>query len=763
MKNLRDHRQEPAFFDRRRISALAARLLCCLTMGLNFALLNAQEIRITIHLENVSLGEILHEIKIQSGKNILYNNNKVDGYRNESVHIADATLEDALKECLKGKHLRYRIVENVIIIEPDEDTEGNRKSKKGLSQTIRGTVMDADTKIPLTGANIILLPSDPVIGTVTDAEGNFRLENVPVGRVDIEISFVGYESYSIKEIIVGSGKEVVLNITLKESLHELTEIQIRANSNKDRPINPMATLSAKQLSMEEANRYAGGIDDPARLVTSFAGVSSASVRSNGIVIRGNAPKGLLWRMEGIQIPNPSHFADFISLGGGAVTALSSQTMANSDFYTGAFPAEFGNAFSGVFDIQMRTGNAEKREHTFQAGLIGIDFASEGPFIKGKRASYLFNYRYSTLGLLAPILPKEMGILSYQDLSFKLNFPTRKLGTFSVWGIGAFDKQIHRAEKDSMQWTGSEDRKDYQAKFAMGAIGLSHKIILGEKTYVHSTIAPTGNIFQWIQERYDDDYVLVPKTNFNDSKWKYTFTSFISHKFNAVHANKTGLIIDRLHYDVLDKEAVEYGEEMITFISGKGSGNLIHGFSQSKLRFGKSFTVNAGIHAQWFTLNDHYTVEPRIGISWNLNARHTVSFAYGLHSQLENISLYLAIQENSSGDIMPNKNLDFAKAHHFVMGYAVKCSDYMTLKVEPFYQKLFNIPVVPGSYISGINLDDIWSFNDSLVNEGTGKNAGIDITLERYLNKGFYYMATASLFRSSYKGGDGIERSTRFNR
>ena len=294
-------------------------------------------------------------------------------------------------------------------------------------------------------------------------------------------------------------------------------------------------------------------------------------------------------------------------------------------------------------------------------------------------------------------------------------------------------------------------------------GLSHKIILGEKTYVHSTIAPTGNIFQWIQERYDDDYVLVPKTNFNDSKWKYTFTSFISHKFNAVHANKTGLIIDRLHYDVLDKEAVEYGEEMITFISGKGSGNLIHGFSQSKLRFGKSFTVNAGIHAQWFTLNDHYTVEPRIGISWNLNARHTVSFAYGLHSQLENISLYLAIQENSSGDIMPNKNLDFAKAHHFVMGYAVKCSDYMTLKVEPFYQKLFNIPVVPGSYISGINLDDIWSFNDSLVNEGTGKNAGIDITLERYLNKGFYYMATASLFRSSYKGGDGIERSTRFNR
>ena len=745
--------------------------LCHLFTTLIFCLLfiscsvfsNAQGFRISITKENISLGEILQEIKKQSGKNILYNNTKVDSYINESIDIHNATVDEALKKCLMGKDLHYRIVENVIIIEPTDPIEDTRKNITGLSQTIRGTVFDADARIPLIGANVILLNFKPLTGTVTDTEGNYKLENIPVGRYDIEIRYVGYESYIAREVLLSSGKEAVLNINLREALTHLKEIKIKAYSNKDRPINSMATLSARQLSMEEANRYAGGFDDPARLVTSFAGASFASVRSNGIVIRGNAPKGLLWRMEGVQIPNPSHFADFISLGGGAVTALSSQTMANSDFYTGAFPAEFGNAFSGVFDINMRTGNTEKREHTFQAGLIGIDFASEGPFTRGKRSSYLFNYRYSTLGLMAPILPKAMGILSYQDLSFKFNFPTLRFGVFSIWGIGAFDKQVHKAGKDSLQWENPDDRKEYHAKFAMGAVGFSHKIILSDKTYISTTFAPTGNSFLWSQKRYDDNLILMPRTSFNDYKWKYTLTSLISHKFSSVHTNKTGFIMDWLNYNIDNKEAEEYGDTMRTFVSDEGSGNLIQFYSQSKLNLGENLTANIGLHAQLFTLNNHYTVEPRIGIRWNFRSRQSFSFAYGLHSQLESISLYRAEQNTSSGIIMPNKELDFAKAHHFVLGYTLKYSDYLAFKIEPFYQKLYDVPVVPGSYISAINLDDVWSFNDSLINKGSGRNMGIDFTLEKYLNKGYYYMATASFFESTYTGGDGIKRNTRFNR
>ncbi len=251
--------------------------------------------------------------------------------------------------------------------------------------------------------------------------------------------------------------------------------------------------------MEEASRYAGGIDDPARLASSFAGVAG-NLSSNAIVIRGNAPKGLLWCLEGVEIPNPSHFANVTSFGGGGITALSSQMLTSSDFYTGAFPAEYGNALSGVFDMKMRVGNNEKREHTFKAGLTGLEFASEGPFVKGKKSSYLFNYRYSTLSLISPLLPENAKGLSYQDLAFKINLPAGKKGTFSFWGIFSADKSGSEAKKDSSEWNYYQDIEKDENRNRMGAIGLNHQVILNEKTYFHTSLSATGNSIYWKRER-----------------------------------------------------------------------------------------------------------------------------------------------------------------------------------------------------------------------------------------------------------------------
>ena len=139
------------------------------------------------------------------------------------------------------------------------------------------------------------------------------------------------------------------------------------------------------LSVEEASRYAGGFDDPARLVSAFAGVSS-NVGNNGISVRGNNPKSLQWKFEGIEISNPNHFADGNVFGGGVLSALSSHNLGNSDFFSGAFPAEYSNALSGVFDMNLRKGNSGKKERTIQIGLTGLDYAEEGPGIKGGKAT-----------------------------------------------------------------------------------------------------------------------------------------------------------------------------------------------------------------------------------------------------------------------------------------------------------------------------------------------------------------------------------------
>jgi len=329
-------------------------------------------------------------------------------------------------------------------------------SAQDLTQTIKGRVVDIDLQIPLPGATVVILDSDPLIGVTTDVDGYFRLENVKLGRYNLKISYMGYETSIISELVVGSGKEVVLNIGLRESSVKLDEVVITADLDKKDPINSMAIISSRQINMEEAHRFAGGFDDPSRLASSYAGVAG-NTNSNAIVIRGNAPKGLLWRMEGLEISNPSHFANMTTFGGGGLTALSSQMLATSDFYTSAFPAEFGNALSGVFDIRLRTGNRDKREYTIEASLMGLNASAEGPYKQGKGATYLFNYRYALFGLLKPVLPENAARIKYQDFNFKTEFPTKKAGIFAVWGIVSTDYSGERVTKDIEEWEYDQDR------------------------------------------------------------------------------------------------------------------------------------------------------------------------------------------------------------------------------------------------------------------------------------------------------------------
>lgn len=631
-----------------------------------------------------------------------------------------------------------------------------------ITQTVKGSITDKITGIPLFGATVLVMYSDPVLGSITDPDGNFIIENVPVGRQDIRVSYIGYEPLVLKETMVSSGKEVILQISLKESLVALDEVEIKANTNKERALNPMATLSARQLSVEEASRYAGAFDDPTRLAGSFAGVAQ-QIGHNGIVIRGNAPKGMLWQMEGIRISNPTHFANYVAFGAGGITALSSQVLANSDFYTGAFPAQYGNALSGVFDLNLKTGNPDKREYTFQLGGIGIDFSSEGPFVKGKKATYLFNYRYSTFALIAPLLPEEAGLIEYQDLSFKTNFPTQKWGAFSIWGLGALDYQGRDAKTDPAGWETESDMEKLRANLFMGVAGFSHKIILNRNTLLKSSLAVSGNGMDWSQDRIGNAMEFVPKEDVNCYTWNYAYSGSLSHKFSAGHSNKTGLILTRMNYDIDIRHAETCHDPLIQVADDKGYSYLYQMYSQSKFEPGEKWDINFGIHAQYFALNGNHTIEPRAGVKWDFKPGQSLAFGYGLHSQLEMITFYLTQTKKDGVVIYPNMDMDFAKAHHFVLSYDRMLSKNTHIKIEPYYQHLFHVPVKPANSFSLQNIEKEWIITDSLLNKGSGVNIGIDVTLERFLNKGFYYLVTASVFDSRYKGGDGIWRNARYNR
>ena len=351
-----------------------------------------------------------------------------------------------------------------------------------LTQTIRGVVTDKTLQKPLEFVSIAI--ANTQAGTTTDKDGRFIIQNVSLGRHTIKVSRIGYEAAIIKEVLVGSAKEVFLEIELTEHRSILDEIVVRQQVNKEKSLNKMALVGSQMFSTEEAGRFAGGMDDPARLVSNYAGVATPSNSNNGISIRGNAPSLLQWKLEDVEIPNPNHFADIDVLGGGFLSALSSNVLGNSDFFIGAFPAEYNNAVSGVFDMKLRSGNNEKYQHTFQLGILGIDFASEGPISREKHSSYIINYRYSTTGLLEKLQSnKDMGgTLGYQDLNFKLNFPTKKAGTFSVWGVGLIDEvtpsPVTRSEQKYL-----DEGILSSANQKSGAMGLSHRYFFRDRKSV----------------------------------------------------------------------------------------------------------------------------------------------------------------------------------------------------------------------------------------------------------------------------------------
>ncbi|HYV95219.1 MAG TPA: TonB-dependent receptor [Chitinophagales bacterium] len=631
------------------------------------------------------------------------------------------------------------------------------------TQTVRGTVVEQHVETPLPGANVIVVGSDPVIGSSTDDNGNFRLEHVPVGNHVLQITYMGYKDAAIN-ILVNAGKETVVSIQLEQNVVEGKEVVVTADSRKDKPLNEMSSVSARTFSVEETQKYAAAVNDPARMALAFAGVVSADDGNNKIVIRGNAPNGLLWRMEGVDIPNPNHFSD-VGTAGGGISILSSQLLANSDFITGAFAAEYGNALSGVFDLKLRKGNNERNEFTLQAGFLGLNVAAEGPFSKNCKGSYLVNYRYSTLSILSYLgLLDHTSVTNFQDLCYNIYLPTKKAGYFTLFGFGGLSDETSRAPKDSSKWTNYYDR--YSEKFYAntGAAGFTHGIIINSRTYLKSALVLSyaGNGDN--TSHYTQDYSSLTDDLLSYVQKKITLSSTLNYKFDSRNSLRAGAIANKLVYDLSDQWLNDSTSLLQTYISNNGSTYTVQTFAQWQFRLNDAITFNAGFHYLYLFLNNTSSVEPRAAVSWALNEKQTLSAAYGLVSQMLPIGVYFAQAQDEQGNIsLPNKNLSFTKANHFVLSYDYLFSPNVHLKTEVYYQGLFNVPVDADSAtsFSMLNLSQ-GLVTDNLGNTGTGKNYGVEFTLEKFLSKNYYALLSTSIYQSKYKGSDGVLRNTRYN-
>jgi hypothetical protein len=634
-----------------------------------------------------------------------------------------------------------------------------------LTQTIRGTVVDKQSQSPLIGASVILLNTTPTQGAVTDENGKFRIPNAPTGRQQLKVMYVGYKE-TVLQVLLSTGKELILNIELEESVINADEVVITAEKDKSRANNKMATVSARSFDVEESNRYAGSRNDISKMVSNYAGVTGGSDVRNDIIIRGNSPNGLLWRLEGVDIPNPNHFAA-MGTTGGPIGMLNNNVLSNSDFMTGAFTADYGNALSGVFDLRMRNGNNEKYEYTGQIGLHGLELGAEGPISKKTGASFLGYYRFSTLKFLQRLgmdFGTGTGIPKYQDACFKINVPVKK-GNISVFGVGGFSKIALLNSESEDKNVYAENSFDVTFGSRMGVGGISYTRFINTHTYAKLTLSAAYEQNSNIVDSLDINNSPHPFVRELADRNKYAASFFISNKFSARLSAKSGVMLDVLGYNITNERFAQDINTFRNILSSQGYSFFTRTYSQWSYKITENLSFNPGVNILHFALNNKLAIEPRAGISWDFAPAQRLSFGYGIHNKLQELAIYFIESQANNKTVQSNRNLDFTQAEHFVLGYDLKINENMLLKSEAYYQRLSKVPVErKPSYFSLINSGSDFTLPlvDSLVNKGTGRNYGVELTLEKFFSKSYYFLITTSLFESKYKGSDGIERNTAFN-
>jgi len=641
-------------------------------------------------------------------------------------------------------------------------------------QIIRGRVVDKSTLAPLPGATVIILGITPFTGTTTDINGQFRFQPVEIGRVSLRISYIGYKEVELTNLLLNTGKELVLDIELEESVFQAEEVVISATSDKSAPLNTMASVSARSFTVEETARYAGTRNDVARMASNYAGVNGSNDARNDIIIRGNSPIGLLWQLEGIPIPNPNHYGS-PTASGGPVSMLNNNVLMNSDFLTGAFPAIYGNATSGVFDLRMRNGNDDKHEFLGQIGFNGFEVGAEGPIHRESGASYLTNFRYSTLELMDKLgadLGTGTGIPYYKDFTAKINLPRTRLGTISLFVLaGDSDIEIWDSRRDTTQ-----EKVDFYAgqgfdltnSSEMVTGGINQFKLWNAKTYSRLILAASYHRFVTNVDSLTPE-TLEKTTVYKNDLGETSFTGrfIVNHKLNVRNNVNAGITVRNTDFDLDEKIYFEEDAGLRTTSDYTGSAILYEAYVEWKHRFSDDLTLNTGLHGMLYGLNSTGSLEPRVGITWQTSPKQSFSAGYGLHGMLNPISVYFRQTRMSDGSYaLLNKDLAYGKSHHFIVGWDRSLNPFTRIKTEVYYQKIFNTAVDGGTMSSFSLLNQGANFGfatpDTLIATGNGENIGLELTFERFLNKGLYYLLTASVFDSKYTGSDNQWRNTAFN-
>lgn len=632
-------------------------------------------------------------------------------------------------------------------------------SQEGMPfQKIKGEIRNSNNQQAVIGASILLFNKDFKKGTRSNSKGSFKFDSVPVGRYSFKVSFVGFET-QLQNIVLTSGKELILNIDLNESYVLANTVEVTASKDNFLPINEANIVSTSQFTLDDVERFAGSRGDPARMAQNFAGVLGVSNLRNDIIIRGGSPTELLWRLDGLDLPNPNHFGTQGATGG-PVGQINSVLLNNSDFITGAFPSEYGDKMSGVFDLKTRNGNEDKYEYIAQLSYNGAELGVEGP-LKFTKGSFIANYRYSFLDLFK-VMGMDLGIVGvprYQDGMIKLHLVPNEKNQINITALYGKDNIFMQRDNLSDVVTGDWNLKSGNNNFS---VGLTWQYLFSENLYGKLLIGAVYDKYNTNIDSITCDEIAIHKVISLD-KW-FTqnsmegYTNFKYNLFYTPYKNHwiTLGVEGKYKFYELNEKRYSFGWGDYTNWDLDKTGNTLQtlSFINWNWKISPEFTSNIGLHSQYLQISNRYTIEPRFGLSWNFIEGQFLNLAFGIHRQSLPLLLYYSSNDNNT--------LDFMESKHIVLGYSNQLTDNMIFKAETYFKDISKVPVSKG-------VSDYWSFlnigtnfgslggKENLISNGTGRCYGAELSLIKHFSDGYYITSTASYARQEYKGSDGIRR------
>lgn len=617
---------------------------------------------------------------------------------------------------------------------------------------LNGHVVEAGSLQPVPGAALQLLPGNASLTAVSDSLGQFRIAAIPVGHYTLVASAAGHDTLEVPELWLRAGKQEEQRLVLSPASKALGSVTISAMAR-----GQLQPLGVRTFTVEQSLRWPATFFDPARLVTALPGVAGVNDQANHLSIRGNSPNANAWTLEGAEIVNPSHTGnagtatDLPTLSGGGVNILSAQMLGPSQLLTGVLPINRSNALGGILDMHLRNGNMKEQEWTLQAGLLGIDVSTEGPIGKGGRASYLANYRYSTVGLLGA-MGVDLGdeAITFQDLAFHVALPAGKRGEFKLFGVGGTSSNVFEATHDTSQWKVDKDSRNIDYASSMGAVGASLRAPVGERTTLSSTVAVSEIDQQRSEERLTADYSVGSRFNADLSERKISATMQVE-----------GALGVRLHWSA-GGSATE--RRLTSWLNSDVNGWLLRPWLSGRWILGGHWQATAGVGLAHFTYSGETAPEPRVSVEWRLAHRQKIALAAGMRSQLPQ---WQSFSVNGWPLFLQDK-IGLTRSQDVVLGYDRSITEFLNLHAEVYYQQLMDVPVEASGLLfpsqTAFSMVNVWDEAASvpLRSTGTANNMGLELGLERQFTNNYFWQVNASLYSSRYTEASGQEHGTRWD-